>query len=124
MSGAAMVLTVVDTRTGTSHLVADDAAALHRRSGRYPTLCGTHVAAASLTTTPARDCDDCRAVAQDNAQPPAGQASIASHREFLPWTRARRAGAGPRRRTRRRPVGGHQSTPHDPRRPGKGHAHD
>jgi hypothetical protein len=50
MSGAALVLSVVDTRTGELHLVGVETAALHRRSGRYPALCGAVVPAASLTT--------------------------------------------------------------------------
>jgi hypothetical protein len=59
MSGAALVLTVVDTSTHESHLVPIEAAALHRRSGRYPTLCGIEVYTASLMTAPARDCPVC-----------------------------------------------------------------
>lgn len=59
MTGAALVLSVVDTCTGEMHLVAVEIAALHRRSGRYPALCGTLVTAASLTTAPARQCPNC-----------------------------------------------------------------
>jgi hypothetical protein len=43
-----LVLSVVDTRTGTQHRVPIEAAALHRRSGRYPALCGIDVPAASV----------------------------------------------------------------------------
>jgi hypothetical protein len=59
MTGAILVLSVVDTCTGELHLVPVETAALHRRSGRYPALCGAHVAAASLTTEPARHCQTC-----------------------------------------------------------------
>ncbi|MFN2495126.1 MAG: hypothetical protein ABR608_04355 [Pseudonocardiaceae bacterium] len=59
----APVMSVVDTRTRLSHLVAFETAALHRRSGRYPALCGRDVLSASLTTAPIGDCEDC-AVAQ------------------------------------------------------------
>ncbi|HEX2299344.1 MAG TPA: hypothetical protein VHH34_12670 [Pseudonocardiaceae bacterium] len=54
-------MSVVDTRTGTLHRVAAEIAALHRRSGRYPALCGLEVPAASLTTPAADDCGDCAA---------------------------------------------------------------
>lgn len=47
VSGAALMLSVVDTRTRESHLVAIETAALHHRSGRYPALCGTEVITAS-----------------------------------------------------------------------------
>lgn len=56
---AALVLSVVDTRTGMLHRVPAEIAALHRRSGRYPALCGLDVPAASLTTPAADDCQDC-----------------------------------------------------------------
>jgi hypothetical protein len=59
MTGAALVLSVVDTCTGELHLVPIEIAARHRHSGRYPTLCGARVAAASLTTQPARHCRIC-----------------------------------------------------------------
>lgn len=59
MAGAALVLSVVDSRTGAAHLFAVETAALHRRSGRYPALCEADVIAASLTTAPASDCQDC-----------------------------------------------------------------
>ena len=64
MTGAALVLSVVDGRTGVLHLVAVEAAALHRRSGRYPALCGADVVSASLTTAPAQECQDCPPLAQ------------------------------------------------------------
>lgn len=59
MSGAALVVSVVDTCTGEQHLVRVEALALHRRSGRYPALCGTVVPAASLKTPPSRHCPNC-----------------------------------------------------------------
>ncbi|MGH3917164.1 MAG: hypothetical protein ACRDTC_27700 [Pseudonocardiaceae bacterium] len=40
MTDAALVMSVVDTCTEELHLVAVETAALHRRSGRYPVLCG------------------------------------------------------------------------------------
>lgn len=55
MTDAALVLSTVDARTGVLHLVAVDTAALHRRSGRYPALCGDEVITASLTTRPVGD---------------------------------------------------------------------
>lgn len=58
---AALVLSMVDTSTGTLHRVPVETAALHRRSGRYPALCGIEVAAASLTTPATDDCRDCAA---------------------------------------------------------------
>ncbi|MGH3813152.1 MAG: hypothetical protein ACRDUV_11945 [Pseudonocardiaceae bacterium] len=82
---AAVVLSVVDTRTGTLHHVAVEAAALHRRSGRYPTLCGIEVPAASLTTPAADDCQDCAAqiAAAPDRQP---------RRRLLRWSRSPRPG--------------------------------
>ena len=72
MTGAALVLSVVDTSTGELRLVPIDVVALHRRSGRYPALCGTVVPAASLTTTPIRDCEDCAKQAQSGGGGGAG----------------------------------------------------
>lgn len=83
MSGAALVLSVVDTCTRESHLVPVEAAALHRRSGRYPALCGTEVITASLTTAPARDCQDCATRARPGGVG-RGEPSR-SRRSFLPW---------------------------------------
>lgn len=65
---AALVLSVVDTRTGTLHQVPIESVALHRRSGCYPALCGIEAPAASLTTPPADHCQDCAArTPQDGA---------------------------------------------------------
>lgn len=41
--GAALVLSVVDSRTRMVHLVGVETAALHRRFGRYPALCDMEV---------------------------------------------------------------------------------
>jgi hypothetical protein len=92
MTGAALVLSVVDTRSRESHLVAVDTAALHRRSGRYPALCGAEVITASLTTPAARHCRDC-----------ANQAQGATTRRGGAVRRLWRAG---RRQTSRRADGG------------------
>lgn len=40
MTGPALVLSLVDTTTQQRHLVPIEAVTLHRRSGRYPALCG------------------------------------------------------------------------------------
>ncbi len=58
VSDPALVLDMVDTSTGHRHLVAVEVAALHRRSGRYPALCGEVVARAHLTV-PAPACATC-----------------------------------------------------------------
>lgn len=59
-----LVLSVVDTRTGEAHRVSIETAALHRRSGRYPALCGAEVITASLGTAPSRQCHVCLVRAQ------------------------------------------------------------
>ena len=83
---AALVLSMVDTRTGTLHQVPIESVALHRRSGRYPALCGIEVPAASLTTPAARHCRDCARRAQ--------RPDPASHRKpphpLLRWLRSLR----------------------------------
>ncbi|MGH3904061.1 MAG: hypothetical protein ACRDTE_07730 [Pseudonocardiaceae bacterium] len=66
MTGAALVLSVVDGRSRVVHLVAVEAA-LHRRSGCYPSLCDTEVIAASMLTEPGTDCQDCQTRAQGGA---------------------------------------------------------
>lgn len=78
MTGAALVLSVVDGRTGVVHLVAVEKVALHRRSGRYPTLCDNEVISASLMTEPAQECRYCLSRAQagagaDRQREPAGR---------------------------------------------------
>lgn len=83
VSGAALVLSVVDTRTRESHLVAIETAALHRRSGRYPALCGTEVLTASLTTAPARDCQPCATHVRSSGADRRGPSR--SRRSFVPW---------------------------------------
>lgn len=64
-----LVLSMVDTRTGTQHRVAVDVAAAHRRSGRYPALCGADVASASLTTAPTGNCQECAEQLRPDAAP-------------------------------------------------------
>lgn len=59
---------MVDGCTGLQHLVAVETAALHRRSGRYPALCGAEVITASLTAPSARDCRRCLTRAQAGAK--------------------------------------------------------
>ena len=80
---AALVLSVVDTCTGMLHRVRLETAALHRRSGRYPALCGVEVAAASLTTPAADDCRECAAQVEQTAVAPDRQS-------LLRWLRNRR----------------------------------
>ncbi|MCA1671646.1 MAG: hypothetical protein LC799_05405, partial [Actinobacteria bacterium] len=67
MRTAALVLSVVDSRTHVMHLVAVEMAALHRRSGRYPALCDVEVLSASMMTEPERECQDCQTRAQADA---------------------------------------------------------
>lgn len=59
MSGPALVLDIVDGQTLESHRVPIEKVPLHRRSGRYPALCGAEVVAASLATAPVRKCQLC-----------------------------------------------------------------
>jgi len=59
MTGAALVLSLVDTNTQQLHLVAVEAVPLRQRSGRYPALCGVDVVTANPRTAPARNCQDC-----------------------------------------------------------------
>lgn len=101
-TGAALVLSMVDGRTGVQHLVAVETAALHRRSGRYPALCDTVVVPASLTTPPARDCQQCLTRAQAGAGDDLRQGSLRTRRPRLWWLRrARRARRGARGRAGR-----------------------
>lgn len=55
-----LALSVVDGHTKISHLVERETVRLHRRSGRYPALCGDSVITASLTTEPVSDCKKCQ----------------------------------------------------------------
>jgi hypothetical protein len=94
MTRAALVLSVVDTCTGELHLVAVETAALHRRSGRYPALCGADVPAASLTTASESRCQDCvqqaRRAGEDAASP---RKPLRSYGARIPWpSRAGRPG--------------------------------
>ena len=103
MTGAALVLSVVDGRTGVAHLVAVETAALHRRSGRYPALCGADVVTASLTTAPAQDCQDCPTLAQEGVGTDLQREPPRARHRRLSWprragrvSRAHAAGAGGR----------------------------
>ncbi len=59
MSGPALVLGMVDTHTGYRHLVAVGVVALHRRSRRYPALCGEVLADGRLTGSGCATCVSC-----------------------------------------------------------------
>jgi hypothetical protein len=83
---AALMLSVVDTCTGTLHRIPVEIAARHRHSGRYPALCGVEVASASLTTPAADECRDCAARAQQAATAPDRE----PRRPLLRWLRGPR----------------------------------
>lgn len=70
MSGAALVLTMVEAGTETSHLVPVEVAPRHRQSGVYPALCGAEVRTASLTVSPSRRCAQCAELAKPPAPTP------------------------------------------------------
>jgi hypothetical protein len=59
MSGPALVLSMVDAGTGQRHLVGVEVVSLHRRSGRYPALCGAVVITGANPTVSAWDCQTC-----------------------------------------------------------------
>ncbi|MGB8201304.1 MAG: hypothetical protein WCF33_16695 [Pseudonocardiaceae bacterium] len=59
MSAQALVLGMVDTHTGYRHLVAVEVIPLHRRSGRYPALCGAVVITGANPTVSTQDCQNC-----------------------------------------------------------------
>ena len=59
MSGPALVRSMVDTSTGQRHLVRMEVVPLHRRSGRYPALCGVVVVTGADPTASAWDCQKC-----------------------------------------------------------------
>lgn len=102
MTGAALVLSVVDGLTGVAHLVAVETAALHRRSGRYPTMCDAEVISASLMTEPAQECWDCLSRAQAGAGADRQRELSGRRRPRLSWPgRSGRAGPGARSRFRR-----------------------
>lgn len=63
MSGPALVLTMVEAKTETSHLVGVEVASRHRIKGVYPALCGAEVHAASLTALAKRQCALCAGLA-------------------------------------------------------------
>lgn len=101
MTGAALVLSVVDARTGVSHRVAVEAAALHRHAGRYPALCGADVLTASLTAAPVQDCQGCLTRAQAGADADRHREPVRSRRPGLSWRpRTRHGLRGTRSRAR------------------------
>ncbi len=53
------VLSFVDARTGDAHLVTSDAVGSGCRAGRYVTVCGAVVVAASLTAAEKKYCRSC-----------------------------------------------------------------
>lgn len=90
MTGAALVLSVVDSRTRVAHLVAVETVALHRRSGRYPSLCDIEVLSASMLTEPDRDCRACQAQAQAGASADWQRGPVVRRRSLLSWSRRSR----------------------------------
>ena len=58
MSGPALVRSMVDAGTGQRHLVRIEVVPLHRRSGRYPALCGTVVSTGTNPTASTRNCQN------------------------------------------------------------------
>ena len=95
---AALVLSVVDARTEIVHLVRVEAAALHRRSGRYPALCGVEVLSASMLAKPGRQCEDCQTRAREGAGTVRQRGQARPRRAVGTW----RGNARRRRRSRRR----------------------
>jgi hypothetical protein len=59
MSGPALVRSMVDAGTGQRHLVRIEVVPLHRRSGRFPALCGAVVITGTNPTVSTRDCQSC-----------------------------------------------------------------
>lgn len=54
------LVALTDARTGTAHLVTDDAMVAGRRAGgRYSAVCGIEVLPASLTAPERRSCPGC-----------------------------------------------------------------
>jgi hypothetical protein len=70
VSGHALAIGIVDASTGYRHLVAVEVVALHRRSRRYPALCGTLLADGRLTLSGCATCATCASCArQARGQP-------------------------------------------------------
>ena len=88
MSTTVDVLSIVDSRTQAEHLIAMETAAAHRHLGRYPAMCGAEVIAASLTTLPASDCDECLTLAQPTVGKP--KRARDQRRPLLPLRRGTR----------------------------------
>ncbi|MGB6164377.1 MAG: hypothetical protein WBF75_17775 [Pseudonocardiaceae bacterium] len=59
MSGPALAIGIVDPHTGYRHLVTVEVVALHRRSRRYPALCGEVLADDRLTLSGRANCASC-----------------------------------------------------------------
>ena len=87
MTAGALVMSVVDTCTEELHLIPIEAAALHRRSGRYPALCGAVVPAASLLTAPARHCPKCAKQARERGGSGALRRKPGRGGARIPWSR-------------------------------------
>jgi hypothetical protein len=56
---APLALSMVDTNTGQRHLVRVEVVPLHRRSGRYPALCGEVLTGGRLTVSGCATCARC-----------------------------------------------------------------
>ncbi|MGH4013277.1 MAG: hypothetical protein ACRDSL_04960 [Pseudonocardiaceae bacterium] len=98
MTGAALVLSVVDSHNRLMHLVAVETAALHRRSGIYPALCGAEVISASMLTEPAGECRECQTRAQAGAAADRQRERAEPRRSGVSWPRRSRRGMSGRRR--------------------------
>ena len=94
-------MSMVDARSGVGHLVAVETAAVHRRAGRYPALCGMEVIIASMLAEPEGQCRDCQHRAQAGAGAARQRGRAGSRRSGE--SRPRRARRRIRRTRRRRP---------------------
>jgi hypothetical protein len=59
MSAPVLALGMIDTHTRHQHLVAVEVVPPHRRSRRYPALCGAAVITGTNPTASTRDCQNC-----------------------------------------------------------------
>lgn len=98
MRGTVMALSVVDSRDRVGHLVGVQAAALHRRSGRYPAMCGAEVLSASMLTEPGGNCRDCQRRAQAETGVARRRDYAGSRRSGRWWSRRAGSGMWPGRR--------------------------
>jgi hypothetical protein len=87
MSGPVLVLTMVEAKTETAHLVGIEVASRHRIKGVYPALCGAEVHAASLTSLARRRCAKCDDLA---GKPQPRPAPIKRFRVPFQWRRGER----------------------------------